>query len=71
MTGWWLALVIDVAAPVGLVWQARQGRVRAAARVGPQTLPEPALHRVDAVAAVTLLTTPDLRAVPAGPGPAG
>lgn len=61
MTGWWLALVvIAVAATFGLIWQARQGRVRAAAGMGPPTLPEQVLRRADAVAAVTLLqlTTP-------------
>lgn len=61
MTGMWLALmVIATAAALGLLWRARQGRVRSAPKLEPPVLPEQVLHRVDAEAAVTLLqlTTP-------------
>lgn len=61
MTGLWLALgVMVTAAAFGLVWLARQGRVRAVPGVGPPVLPEQVLRQVDAEAAVTLLqlTTP-------------
>ena len=61
MTGMWLALmVIATAGAFGLLWRARQGRVRSASKLPPPVLPEQVLHRVDAEAAVTLLqlTTP-------------
>jgi hypothetical protein len=62
--GWWLAqVVIAVAATFGLVWQTRQGRLRAAARVGSPTLPEQVLRRMDAVAAVTLLSADPVRSL--------
>jgi hypothetical protein len=61
MTGMWLALmVIATAAAFGLLWRARQRRVRSAPILAPPVLPAQVLHRVDAEAAVTLLqlTTP-------------
>lgn len=61
MTGMWLALiVIATAATFGLLWRARQGRVRSAPTLEPTVLPEQVLRRVDPEAAVTLLqlTTP-------------
>ncbi|MGH4014517.1 MAG: thioredoxin family protein [Pseudonocardiaceae bacterium] len=42
-----------VATLFGLLWQSRQGRVRAPGRTA--ALPEPVLHRVDSATAVTLL----------------
>lgn len=61
MTGTWLAvLVMAVAAAFGLLWRARQGRVRTAPGMELARLPEQLLRQVDAEAAVTLLqlTTP-------------
>ena len=61
MTGMWLALmVIATAGAFGLLWRARQVRVRSASKLPLPVLPEQVLHRVDAEAAVTLLqlTTP-------------
>lgn len=61
MTGMWLALIVIVtAATFGLLWRARQGRVRSTPTLEPTVLPEQILRRVDPEAAVTLLqlTTP-------------
>jgi hypothetical protein len=47
MTGMWLALmVIATAGAFGLLWRARQGRVRSASKLPPPVLPEQVLHRV-------------------------
>jgi thioredoxin-like negative regulator of GroEL len=54
MTGLWLALlVMAIAAVLGLVWQARQGRLRIAHK--EPVLPEQVLRHLDTDAAVTLL----------------
>ena len=57
----WLSVVVmAAAAALGLLWRARQGRVRTAPGMEPPGLPEQLLRHVDAEAAVTLLqlTTP-------------
>jgi thiol-disulfide isomerase/thioredoxin len=61
MMGMWLSVVVmAAAAALGLLWRARQGRVRTAPGMEPPGLPEQLLRHVDAEAAVTLLqlTTP-------------
>jgi thiol-disulfide isomerase/thioredoxin len=57
----WLSVVVmAAAAALGLLWRARQGRVRTAPGMEPPGLPKQLLRHVDAEAAVTLLqlTTP-------------
>lgn len=61
MTGMWLSVaVMAVTAGFGLLWRARQGRVRITPGMKLPRLPEQLLRQVDAEAAVTLLqlTTP-------------